>query len=341
MHPVKASPRARRAMKQLGIDSGRVRGSGPGGRIIESDVIRASADKSPVTAHKLRSSPRARRAMRRLALQPGEIRGSGPDGRILEADVLLAASRPPQVTTAAPAECGGHRPPLQVAASRMRAAIARRTGESFRDTPHFYLSAECDASDLVTTRNQLADQVEKDHGVRITYTDFLLAAQAHALADCPFANVIWQDGGLLQLTAIDVGLVVGLPDGLLIPLLRNADQLSLIGIARERQRLIEAARRGQIETGSPGAGSLSNLGRGRVDEFAAIINPPQSSMLAAGRIATRPWVRNDALVACPTIKLTLSADHRVMDGEPAARFLERIVQYVESPVTLLMKGLAG
>jgi len=223
----------------------------------------------------------------------------------------------------------------------MRAAIARRTSESFRDTPHFYLSAECDASDLVTTRNQLADQVEKDHGVRITYTDFLLAAQAHALADCPFANAIWQGGGLLQLTAIDVGLVVGLPDGLLIPLLRNADQLSLIGIARERQRLIEAARRGQIETGSPGAGSLSNLGRGRVDEFAAIINPPQSSMLAAGRIATRPWVRNDALVACPTIKLTLSADHRVMDGEPAARFLERIVQYVESPVTLLMKGLAG
>lgn len=322
-------------MKKLGIDSGRVRGSGPGGRIIESDVLRASADSSPAPAHKLRSSPRARRAMRRMGLQPAEIRGSGPGGRIIEADVLLAASKPPQVPS--PAECD--RP--MVPASRMRVAIAKKTSESFRDTPHFYVRAECDATGLVTTRSEILEQIEKEHGVRITYTDFLLAAQAHALADCPFANSIWQDGGPVLLSTVDVGLVVGLPDGLLIPMLRQANQLTLIGIARERQRLIAAAQRGQIEPGAPGASSLSNLGRGRADEFAAIINPPQSSMLAVGRLATRPWVRNGALVASPTIKLTLSADHRILDGEPAAQFLERIVQYIESPIALCMKGAAA
>ena len=325
MDRIKASPRARRAMKKLGVDSGRICGSGPGGRIIESDVIRASAEAAP--AHKLRSSPRARRAMSRLGLQPAEIRGSGPGGRIIEADVLLAASKPPQVTAAIPAP-----------ASRMRVAIAKKTSDRFRDTPHFYVRAECDATGLVTTRSEILEQIEKEHGVRITYTDFLLAAQAHALADCPFANRIWQDGGPVPLPTVDVGLVVGLPDGLLIPMLRQANQLTLIGIARERQRLVSAAQRGQIEPGAPGASSLSNLGRGRVDEFAAIINPPQSSILAVGRLATRPWVRNGALVASPTIKLTLSADHRVLDGEPAAQFLERIVQYLESPIALCMKG---
>lgn len=283
-----------------------------------------------VRASRRAASPRARRAMAALGIDPAAVQGSGPDGRIVEADVLRA--RPGS------APQGAQIQPVRgsLATDRMRMAIARRTAESFATVPHFYLRAELDAMALLQARQDQLESVERNHGVRLTVTDFLLCALAKSLADCPWANSVWQDG-LVKLPTVDVGLMVALDNGLLAPMIRRADELSLVDLAKQRAHLVEAARTGKLPASALGGGAatLSNLGNTVVDEFAAIILPPQSSMLAAGRCALRPYVVDGRLVVRSTLKLCLSADHRVMDGLTAARFLGKIVERLEKPSQLL------
>jgi pyruvate dehydrogenase E2 component (dihydrolipoamide acetyltransferase) len=264
---------------------------------------------------RLPASPRARRAMNRRGIQPSQITGSGPGGRIVEADVL-------QVDAVAPAVV-----PLSV----LRRAVARRTAQSAATVPHFYLRAEVDASALLHAHEEARKSFHGSHRARPTITDFLLQALARALRDCPTANRIWRAETIVQLPAADVGVVVSLEDGLLIPVLRGADRQDALELARRRRDLVEAARCGKLPADAmqPCATAISNLGASRVDEFAALIPPPQSTILAVGRVAPRPWVVDGKLDVRPTIRLCLSVDHRVLDGVPAARFLERIVAGIE------------
>jgi pyruvate dehydrogenase E2 component (dihydrolipoamide acetyltransferase) len=270
-----------------------------------------------------KTSPRARRALRRLALDPVQIKGSGPNGRIVEADVLRASS-----TTAIS--------PVPPNANR-RHAIAARTLANFTGVPHFYLRAEADATRLMAERARLVASIEKLSQVRVTVTDFLLAAQARALAACPWANAVWLRDDVRHFSSVDIGLVVALDDGLLIPVMHDVDRLTVVDLARERSQLLENIHHGRLAASQfeGGASSLSNLGRSRTDEFAAIINQPQSTMLAAGRIASRPWVVDGKLTVAQTIHLTLSVDHRVLDGEPASRFFDQIVHFIENPPVVL------
>jgi pyruvate dehydrogenase E2 component (dihydrolipoamide acetyltransferase) len=168
----------------------------------------------------------------------------------------------------------------------------------------------------------------------------LLRAQVLALRDCPYANAIWQEDRLVGFSGCDVGLVVGLDDGLRIPIVRGADAGGLSSLAKQRASLVEAARAGALtpEAMQGAATSLSNLGDSGVDEFAAVIAPPQSSMLAMGRAAPRPFVVEGQVVVRTTLKLCLSIDHRVMDGGPAARFLARMVELIEHPSGLTGEG---
>jgi pyruvate dehydrogenase E2 component (dihydrolipoamide acetyltransferase) len=214
--------------------------------------------------------------------------------------------------------------------------IAQRTAESFSRAPHFYLRTEVDATALLELRERLLPDIERATGVRLTLTDLLLRAQALALRDCPPANAIWQGDGIVRFATCDVGLVVGLDEGLRVPIVRGADTGGLTALVRQRASLVEAARAGKltVEAMQGGATSLSNLGNGSVDEFAAVISPPQSSMLAVGRAAPRPFVVEGQLVVRTTLKLCLSVDHRVMDGGPAAKFLGRVVELIERPVEL-------
>ncbi len=268
---------------------------------------------------RLAISPRARRRAAELGLDYRGLKGSGRTGRIVEADVLQAAKG------------------LSGAGlSPMRRTIAQRTTESFSRAPHFYLRTEVDATALLELRARLLAEVEQATGVRLTLTDLLLRAQALALRDCPHANRIWQDGQVVQLPGCDIGLVVGLNDGLLIPIIRRADAGGLVALVRQRASLVEAARAGKLtaEAMQGGATSLSNLGHTCVDEFAAVIAPPQSSMLAVGRAAPRPFVIDGQIVARSTLRLCLSVDHRVMDGGPAAKFLGLIVELIEHPSAL-------
>lgn len=264
-------------------------------------------------------SPRARWRAEELGVDYRRLKGSGPSGRIVEEDVLGAAKE--------------DRVPSQ---ATMRRTIAHRTAESFARAPHFYLATEVDATALLELRESLLPKVEQVAGVRFTLTDLLLRAQALALCDYPRANTIWQDNQVVRLSACDIGLVVGLENGLLVPIIRGADAGGLAALAMQRHKLVEAARTGQLaaEATQGAATSLSNLGNTVVDKFAAVIAPPHSSMLAVGRAAPRPFVADGKLVVRTTLKLCLSVDHRVMDGGPAAEFLGRIVDLIERPAAL-------
>jgi pyruvate dehydrogenase E2 component (dihydrolipoamide acetyltransferase) len=269
------------------------------------------------------ASPRARRRAVELGVNTSEIEGSGRTGRIIEADVERAAASKPAGATAV--------------MSTMRRTIARRTSESFATVPHFYLKSEADATALIALRTQLLPEIESATGVKLTLSDLLLRAQAMALRDCPFANVIWKENELIALSERDIGLVVGMTGGLLIPILRSVDEGSLGSLAKQRVQLIEKAKAGKLSNDAMegGATSLSNLGNSQVDEFTAVLPQPHSTILAVGRAAPRPFSKDGWIGIRTTLKLCLSVDHRVLDGGPAAEYLGRIVELLETPQQLV------
>ena len=290
------------------------------------------------------ASPRAKRAAEQLGVDLMLVQATGRRGKhIRERDVILAAQNkplptlpeeaPPQwqtVALPAPTTAGA------ATLSRLRRITAQRTAASFRDVPHFYLSREISAERLLAFRAEIVGDIEKHTGVRITATDLLLRALVAALQATPGVNAQWNGEGITPLTSIDVGLAVDTPDGLIVPVIHAADTLSLGGIARRRSELVERARSGQSrpEDLTGGSFTLSNLGAGGVDQFDAIINAPQSGILSAGSIKPRPYVIDGGLAAVNTLHLTVSIDHRVVDGAEAARFLSRIADYLENPILL-------
>jgi pyruvate dehydrogenase E2 component (dihydrolipoamide acetyltransferase) len=208
--------------------------------------------------------------------------------------------------------------------------------EGVGGVPHFYLRTEVDATALLGLRERLLPEIEQATGLRLTLTDLLLRAQALALRDCPSANAIWQNDQVVRLPGCDLGLVVGLKQGFLVPLLRAADVGGLASLVKQRASLVKAARAGQLtaEATQGGATSLSNLGYTCVDEFSAVIAPPHSSVLAVGRAAPRPWVAQGQVLIRTTLKLCLSVDPRVMDSGGASIFLGRMVGLIEDPTEL-------
>jgi pyruvate dehydrogenase E2 component (dihydrolipoamide acetyltransferase) len=291
------------------------------------------------------ASPRARRAMRQRGIDPATVRGSGPGGRIVEADVLRAPAMPRAQVVVPEFRDGvglarperAWQPGGDVGLSPMRRAVAAKVADSFATVPHFYLRSEVDVTPLVELRNQIADDIEKRCGQRPSVTDFLLRAMVLALRQCPHANRIWQNDTIVALSDIDVGLVVQVDDGLLVPVIHQADRLDMIGLVQQRAALTAAVRqrRAPSDAFCGAATSLTKLGKHRVDQFAPIISPPQSSMLAVGQVAQRPMAFEGRLCLRETIHLTLAVDHRVMDGVPAAEFLDRIVDFLERPFLLL------
>jgi len=288
---------------------------------------------APHRQNRVVASPRARRLMRQLGLNPGQLRGTGPGGRVLEIDVETAGR------VAVPAQSGGGVIPAGSGGiSVMRRAIAERTAASFANIPHFYLRVEADITSLLELRQELILQIQSETGVKLTLTDLLLRAMARVSAEFPLARQVWQNNSIVTLPTVDLGLVVGLADGLFIPVLKEVDKLSLGALAKLRSEIATAARTGKLTAAQTqgGAMSLSNLGNSRVDEFAAVIAPGQSSVLAVGRAASRPFVVRDQLTVRTTLRLCLSIDHRVMDGGPAALILGRLVEFLEQPALLMV-----
>jgi pyruvate dehydrogenase E2 component (dihydrolipoamide acetyltransferase) len=287
---------------------------------------------------KVLASPRARRAAAANGIDLQSLSGTGPNGRIVEQDVLLAAkasahSMPAAPTAAAP-------PPAVTAAphSRMRSAVAERMIQSFQTAPHFYLTREIDASELLALKRTLSGALERRGGPRLSITDTLIRAMAIAMAAHPRVNASWRDGGIVPNAEIAIGVAIALDDGLIVPVLRDLATADLMTIARRRSELVERARAGRLTAAdfSAAGATLSNLGMFGVDQFQAILNPPESVILATGRIRDRVVAVNGAAAVRPTMSCTISVDHRVLDGAQAARFLAGIAEALEAPGLLLL-----
>ena len=212
--------------------------------------------------------------------------------------------------------------------------MAERTQRSWQEVPHFFLTAEVDASRLDGWRSAARQR----HGAQtVTHTDLLIRVVAQALRDHPRVNATWRDGVITANPHINIGLAVAVEEGLVVPVIADADRLELLEIASRRAELVASAREGRLAVADVQGGTftISNLGMFRVDAFMAIVNAPQAAILSVGRIAQRAVVVDGAIVARPTVMLGLSFDHRVVDGAAGARFLDTLAALVEEPAGLI------
>ncbi|WP_113910539.1 pyruvate dehydrogenase complex dihydrolipoamide acetyltransferase [Roseovarius dicentrarchi] len=292
------------------------------------------------------ASPLARRVAAQKGVDLAALTGSGPHGRIVRIDVDRAADRQaaaPAPADTAPASAPAPAPDMAglgayeaIPHSSMRRTIARRLLESKTTVPHFYLEADCEIDALLDLRAQINEG--RDPADKISVNDFVIKAVAHALALVPEANAIWTDDAILRLKSVDISVAVATDGGLITPVIRQADTKSLGAVSREMKTLAVRARDGRLlpDEYQGGGFSLSNLGMFDVKSFSAIINPPQSCILAVGAAARRPVGRGDQIVLANVMSVTLSVDHRAVDGAVGAAWLAAFKDAVEAPMTLLV-----
>ena len=306
-----ASPLARRMAQQAGLDLAALTGSGPQGRIVKSDIDAALS------------------AARKIAATPSQtaVRPAGPPP--LPVAPLPVMSKERIVALA------GNPPYTELPLSAMRRVIARRLTESKQTVPHFYLTIDCEIDALLKIRAELN---AKSDTYRISVTDFVIRAAALALRQVPAANASWSDEAILRWDTVDIAVAVALDDGLITPIVKQADHKGLAAIARETKDLAARARTGKLklEEFQGGTFSISNLGMFGVREFAAVINPPHGGILAIGAGEKRPVVKDGALSVATVMSCTLSCDHRAVDGAVGAQFLAAFKKLLEDPLTMLL-----
>jgi pyruvate dehydrogenase E2 component (dihydrolipoamide acetyltransferase) len=308
-----ASPVAIRLAQEHGIDLTLIQGTGPGGRITRDDV-QAIIDRiasNGATHHKAMAAPAVRKLAREHGIDLTAVRGTGKDGRVTRADVE-ALIAPPSVS--------GER--TEMVLSKMRQAIARGMARSMQDAPHFYVTGELDFTGAIAS---LPD------GVGIN--NLLLYLTVQTLRDVPELNATYENSRLFRYPFVNLAVAVALPDGLITPVLHHADDYSLAGLASRARDLIGRAREGRLRAEELGGGTftVSNLGIvQQVERFTAIINPPQVAILAVGAVKERPVVINGGLHIRTTAYVSLSGDHRVVDGLVLARFLEAFDKHLQA-----------
>jgi pyruvate dehydrogenase E2 component (dihydrolipoamide acetyltransferase) len=292
-----ATPQARKMAKDKSLDLSSVRGTGPGGRIVRRDLEGLSA--API---------------------------AGP------AAVKVAGESPASVVRQ-PAQALQDAPTL-IPHTGMRKAIARRLTESKSTVPHFYLTADCKVDALLALRAQ----INAASPVRVSVNDLVVKAISCAFVEVPEANVTWTDEGMLQHSSIDISVAVSTDGGLLTPVLRDVANLSITQVTTQVKDLVAKARDKRLRQDELEGGSfaISNLGMFGTQEFSAILNPPQSGILAVGAASPQPVVIDGALAIAQVMKVTLSADHRAVDGALAATWLAAFVRHIESPIGLLL-----
>ncbi|MEK9821962.1 MAG: dihydrolipoamide acetyltransferase family protein [Gammaproteobacteria bacterium] len=343
---IKSSPAARRLARELGVDYTQVAGTGPGGRIVEADVQAAAdagtaagtaaAAPAAVAAADVKASPLAKRLAAEKGVDLTRVRGTGPGGRIVQADIEAAAggAAAPAAAAAKPAgPSAGERIPVR----GMRKTIASRMHHSLQESAQLTMDMEAMMDDAVKVRNSLVEEWAAD-GVKPTYTDFVIKAAAKALELHPLMNSQFSGDEILLLEEINVGMAVALPEGLVVPVVRNVDQLSVKELARETSRLAIAARDGSLglDDYAGGTFTVTALGMYGVDSFTPIINEPQSGILGVNRIYDGLEWDGDKPVKTKKMNLSLTWDHRTLDGAPAAEFLVEVRNLLEAPWRLLV-----
>ncbi len=307
-----ASPLAKRMASQAGLDLGGVQGSGPHGRIVKSDIEAALAKGVP-------SKPAAQAAA--PTATPAAAPAEAPAAAALGKDRVVALA--------------GNLPYELVPHTGMRKTIAKRLTEAKQTIPHFYLTVECELDALLKIR---ADLNSRGSDYKLSVNDFIIRASALALKKVPEANASWSDDGILLWGAVDVAVAVAIEGGLITPIVKRADTKGLASISNEMKDLGARAKSGKLklEEFQGGTFSISNLGMFGIKEFSAVINPPHGAILAVGAGEQRPIVKDGALGIATVMSVTLSVDHRVVDGATGARFLQAFKKLIEDPLSMLL-----
>ena len=347
---VLSSPNARRIAAEQGVDLSAVQGTGPEGRITSEDVLAAAVTPSGTAPEKpttqldrkeegqLRLVPfAARMAAERLGVNVEEVSGTGPDGRVSRTDVYNYArsSGPKAVAASTPQSQGvaGERIPMK----GMRGIIAERMFSSLQQMAQLTLTMDVEMDRAIALREQLKDIGTEEVGAVPGYTDFVIAAVAQALRQHPGANSQVDGDDIVLLDEINVGMAVAVPGGLVVPVVHGTDYLGLTEIAQETSRLAAAAREKKLSLAEIEGGtfSVTALGMFGVDAFTPVINPPNSGILGVGRIRDDVAWEGDLPVRVKRMTISLTWDHRVLDGAPAAEFAATIKNLLEQPLRLL------
>jgi len=345
---VAATPVAARMAAEHQIDLRQVPTAGE--RIQKEDVLAylatqaqpaAASVVTATNASRTLASPKARRLAEEHGVSLAALHGSGPDGAVLAADVLAAAQTKPSTTPVpaapipqAPVSHAAAAPATEtIAISRPWRIMAQRLQQSWTTVPHFYIERDVNGRGLVGWRKGL----QARSSAKITYSDLMVKVVALALRRHSRLNASWHDEGIVNNAAINIGLAVAVEDGLLVPVIHQADQLSVTAIAERRAQVVERATSGKLTPAdmADGTFTISNLGMFGIERFNAIVNPPQAAILAVGALVDRVVPVQGQPAVQPMMTLTLSADHRVVDGARAAQFMQTLVGYLEDPLSLL------
>ena len=305
----------------------------------EASAVPKDAPEKPSEAprsdddRRVRASPVARRLADEAGLELRDIDGSGPEGRVVMRDVEAALEKAP--ATAPVAQPGEEYRDVPV--SQMRKTIARRLIESLSPIPHFFLTIDVDMTRVVEARRRMNALLE-DQGVKVSVNDIVLKATAAALKRHPECNSSWQGDAIRQYDVVHLGVAVAVEDGLITPIVRNAHAKGLVQIGSEVREMAGRARQKKLKpdeyTGA--TFSVSNLGMFGIEEFTAIINPPEAGILAVGRLEDRPVAVDGRVEVQPRMRVTMSCDHRVIDGAMGARFLQTLQGMLEEPTSILL-----
>ena len=304
---------------------------------------REAVQAPPMPDGRLKASPLARRLAKEAGVELGQVRGTGPGGRIIKRDIEAAAAAPPAPPAAAPAPAAPAPAPavgveevVEVPVSQMRKTIAKRLVTSIGPVPTFYLTVEVDATQLLEQRERVNARLQ-EQGIKVSINDFLVKAVAMALRRHPEVNASWGESVIRRYGRVHVGVAVAVEEGLITPVIRDADRKGIAEISGEvRDKAARARERKLVPEEYTGATfSISNLGMFGIKEFTAIINPPESGILAVGRVEQKVVVEDGEMVVRPRMRMTMSCDHRVVDGATGARFLQTLKGFIEEPVMML------
>ncbi len=308
-------------------------------KVEQPKVVNAPASVTQ-SSNRVFASPLAKRIAEQQGIDLSSVKGSGPHGRIVKEDVLSFKSVPSFANTNFSVGRSNEQYRL-VPNSNMRKVIAKRLVESKQTVPHFYLTVDCQLDELLKVREQINAKAPKNGdkaAYKISVNDFIIKASAQALRAFPKANASWSDEGIMIYNNIDISVAVAIEDGLITPIIKNADQKSLAQISAEMKDLAARAKTNSLkpEEFQGGGFSISNLGMYGIKQFNAIINPPQACILAVGVGEEKPVVRNGKLEIATVMTVTISCDHRVIDGALGAELIQAFKNFIEQPAMMLV-----
>ena len=334
---VKTSPLARKLARDAGIDIAAIGGTGPEGRVVKKDVLAWQE------ANKFRITPVAEKMAQENNIDLKQVAGTGPAGKITREDIeaYLARQKSPAAAAAtAEKKTGGAKMDegdKLVKLTSMRKVIARKMLESTNQAAQAYMTNGIDATAIQEFREKILAMGEKKHGVRVTITDFVMKITAMAIERYPVINTRWTDEGILFLKDINIGMAMSIKDGLIVPVIRNANKKSIIEIAKDRTALIDKGRNGKLGPAEMTGGTftVSAMGMFGTELFTAIINQPENAILGVGAIIDKAVVVKKQIVIKPMMNLSLTYDHRTIDGADAGRFLQTLKELHDDPMLIL------